>query len=922
VYALGAILYALLTGRPPFRGETAAATVLQVIGQDPVPPSRRNAKVPRDLEVICLKCLCKEPRQRYASAQALADDLGHFLRGEAITARPEGRLERLARLVRRRPALAVGVAGGLLLVIALVGGGLWVRRERSAGEQVREQLESVNRARRDQELVVRLEDIHLNRVALEGKRTSRRASLARAAREYESAFREAGFGEVHDAPDVVAARLEASTVREALLGALYDWALCTTDRGRRKWLLAVARQVDSGPAGFCDAAHDPAAWDDPAALVELAWTAPLEGESVRLLTALGERMLESGRYTFDLLEKLQQKHPGDFWANLTLADGLRWRNKHGERIRYYQAALALRPGATVVWNNLGHALALSGRTDEAISHFHQALRLDPGSAGAHSNLGNCLQQKRQHAKAIDHHRQAIRLDPRKAGFHTNLGRALAEMGRPKEALDCYRQALRVDPTHGSAHINLGVGLAEKGQVDRAISHFRKALRDPIHGAAANNNLGFALLMKGQPDEAIAHFRQAIRLEPEYGLAHFHLGNCLSRLGRRDEAIGHYERALALELDDPRVKKELRWVLLQMGRGEEACAAWRKDLEAEPPSHDAWYGYAELCLFLGQQYEYRRARTALLRRFGATNDAFVAERTARACLLLPATADEPQRATALIDRVLADEQSKRSWAYPYFLFGKGLAEYRQGRLDRAIATMRSGASRVLGPAPRLVLAMALHRSGHLAEARKTLAAAVLAHDWRASQVRDQDGCIYHVLRREAERMILPKLQDFLEGKHEPQDNDERLALLGVCQFSNRTLALARLYTEAFKAAPQLAQDLRYGHRYNAARAAALAGCGRGEDGVSLGQQERARWREQARQWLRADLAIWNKVLAAETAQARELVRRTLTSWRGDPDLAGLREPLALARLAADERKDCLGLWREVGVVLERSRGVRG
>jgi hypothetical protein len=122
-------------------------------------------------------------------------------------------------------------------------------------------------------------------------------------------------------------------------------------------------------------------------------------------------------------------------------------------------------------------------------------------------------------------------------------------------------------------------------------------------------------------------------------------------------------------------------------------------------------------------------------------------------------------------------------------------------------MRGDASVVLGAAPRLVLAMALYRDGRVPEARTTLAAAILSHDWRYSQVRDQDSWICQVFRRDAEAMIIQSLPAFLDGKYRPQDNDERLALLGVCQFTNRARASARLYADGFATDPYLAENLR-------------------------------------------------------------------------------------------------------------------
>ncbi len=1012
LYALGVLLYELLTGTTPFeRKRLRSAAMLECLRiireEEPQKPSTRlstaeqlasvaanrglepkklTGVVRGDLDWIVMKCLEKDRNRRYETANGLALDVQRYLADEPVLASPPSLVYRLHKFARRHKAGLLTTAATLLVMALAASGVGWALWDRASQDTARRAELATHMAETERTVTPALAKAEQSVTRAGGRQRSTTSAEALAAladwREAAAAVAAAeaalttgaATDELRERVATMRQRVEAGWThdirKEQLFRELDDARMALSEVVDNQFNLAGA--ATKYAAAF--AAYDPEMtvgrsdeflrrlgaaepevrdamivaldnWADAAALAPTAWSAKdlrdlaeradhdpwrqryraaviaKDRAALRALSAearrsslspstlsLLARNLGNGGERDEALALLRWgrgRHPTDFWIHFQLGEYLltekgRTPVEVEEGIGCHRAALALRPEASAVHNNLGNTLLEKNQWDEAVAEFRKAIELDSKFASPHFNLGVALKAKNQWDDAITEYRKAIDLNPKFMAAHNNLGSALAVKNQWDEAIAEYRKVIDLDPTFAAAHYNLGNTLTLKNQWDDAIAEYRKAIDLDSKLARAHHSLGNALTAKNQWDEAIAEYRKAIDIESEFAPAHHNLGNALRNKNQFNEAIDEFRKAIDIYPKQAESHCYLGNALKDQGKLAAALEELRLGDELGRKKPGWSYPSAQWLRETEILFDLDGRRDALLR--GETAGVKATDLLAYAMFRHDhGKLDEAVvllQQTVALQPDLADAYGNLSWLLQ-----------EQGKLDQAAAA----ALKAIELNPHVGwyhsnYGVALEYQGQLEEA--------LAEYRKAERLPNAGNAPRNLKKLEPFVALLPRLSAVRKGDAKPTDAAECLQLAQLAEKAKQWVLATRLADQAFTDKPDLADDLNSENRYNAACAASLAAAGQGKDHPS-DEAKKAGLRRQALDWLRADLAAWTKLLNGGKAEDRKRVADKVRHWQEDADLIGIRDANALKQLPADEQEAWRKFWADVTELLKKA-----
>jgi serine/threonine protein kinase/Flp pilus assembly protein TadD len=743
IYSAGAVLYECLTGRPPFKGANDQQTIQQLLNSELAGPRSLNADVPRDLAVICMKCLRKEPEKRYKSAGDLAADLQRFLDGQPIHARPISAREKVLRWFRRRPAIATALLAAVFFVaFATTAGVIWARARAVAenervqrvataraellvSEQLRNESRSASRrmarqlttqalaaakradgllqdgddhdlrgsidrqvselemSERDQQLLIRLEEAWLRATAV-GPDTP-----------FDWGNVEEGILEAFDRYPLDVRGVPAERIIAALqdrqvkldVAATFDLlGRVARNKSDRERYGSIAVQLDPDPVK--NQIRKAIATADGGNEVErLCHQLDLRTQPLATLLLLGSYLLEAGNYKESelILRAAQNRFAGDFWANLQLSTCL-FRTSPAQptdALRFCTAAVALRSDSPGARSSLAAAFIAARRDAEAEREARLALELEPNLPEAQNNLAIALMRLYRMEEAETSARAAYLGRPRLAETRITLGLVLYRKGQYREAEKYIREALQMKPDAHTARGVLAGLMVVQRRIPEADKESQIALKHLPDRAEVLTIRAYVLMQFDKCAEAIEMLTRALALTPDFVDATFYLAFAYAMSGNPEKGEALCRTALESHSKNAEGHITLGVCLVLQKKRREAIGAFEKALEVcpeHPVAHQS----------LGQVYGELR------------NWAKAAEHHRRASELLP------------------------NWSLPFADLAVALAEL--GQWEEAEQADRNAIELDLdGPRPYEHLAFVLQTSYRLPEAEAALRDAIRRGD---------------------------------------------------------------------------------------------------------------------------------------------------------------------------------------------------
>jgi serine/threonine-protein kinase len=634
--------------KPSTRLSTAGPAALTISSNRGLEPGKLTRLLRGELDWIVMKALEKDRSRRYETANAFALDVQRYLADEPVLACPPSAGYRLRKFARRNKAGLV-VAALVLFFLVLLGSGLgWAVRDRAArrsriAAQVDLILREVDRLEKKQKwpealaaarraeaaatsgeadvataqlvrdrlkalkFIDQLEQIHMrDTMVVEGK-----IDYADIAREYAQTFHDYGVDVEELAVETSIDRLKTRPpLVIPLAAALDDWVrarrmVSGSDAAGWKRLVAVARGIDPEP--LRDRLRS--TWGQPVSpkmlgeLRRLAVSIDLRAHHPTTLILLAHtlRLAKQTDAALQLLRDARDFHPGDFWLNSELGRTLNKQEDHEGAVRYYTAAVSIRPHLAFAHSNLGAALRGRGKLVEAVAACRKAIDLDSKSASAYYQLGSALYYQKKLREAVAVFQQAIDLKPTNANAEYGLGRALHDQKKLPQAIAAYEKAITAsekagefDPSIAGAYYGLGNALYEQNKLAEAVTAYKKAIAiQPTRYPHPYNSLSKALFRLNKLAEAVDACKKAIKIDPNFGDAYNNLGNALFRLNKLAEAIDAYNQSIKIDPKQVDHYVNLGHALRKHKKLPESIAAFNQAIKIDPYCAPAYSGLGSI-----------------------------------------------------------------------------------------------------------------------------------------------------------------------------------------------------------------------------------------------------------------------------------------------------------------------------------------